>query len=442
MLRNKAWPGYTSTLIAVALTILSCAAAGMAQNPTGRPDPRKPKKPANKPTPVTVTLTIITDPPESHVFVNGEERGTTDSEGKLQLAKLALGHYDIEARKDGYSNATRGFEAGPEPPTVVLKLTATLEGDVKEFDSLVAAGKLTGPDAPNALDLVNKLSALHPDRSEVVGMRSSLYEKLMERANASAASTGSNWKGIARDDLVRGHDASTAALTLKAGDKRAGSREAYLAGVLALYDWETGSRAGPEDGGSKPDSGGHTDGSPAGLAQARANLDRAVEQEESWALAQYQLGTVMLLAGDAASAETHFIKSVELEPHWAVGHAGLGAAYYANKKYKESVAEYQKAVETDPKSASAYAGLGLARSAKGDTNAGIKDIQRAVELDPNSGLPHLNLGIIYAQSKKAKEASHAEEELKLAIQKNQQNLEFQNSVAEKLISDLQKKKKK
>src|SRR5262245_16336155 len=132
MLRNEAWPNSRSTLLALSLTVLSCAVA-MAQNPTGRPDPNKPKQPANKPTAVTVTLTIITDPPESRVFVNGEERGTTDSEGKLQLSKLALGHYDIEVRKAGYASATRGFEAGPEEPTVVLKLTATLESDVKEY---------------------------------------------------------------------------------------------------------------------------------------------------------------------------------------------------------------------------------------------------------------------------------------------------------------------
>src|SRR5215469_14866169 len=123
---NKPCFSLKSIFIAVVLAVLVCSGAGMAQNPTGRPDPRKPRKPT-KPTTVTVTLTIITDPPESRVFVNGEERGTTDSEGKLQLSKLALGHYDIEVRKEGYSNATRGFEAGPETPTVVFKLTATLD---------------------------------------------------------------------------------------------------------------------------------------------------------------------------------------------------------------------------------------------------------------------------------------------------------------------------
>jgi len=420
----------------------------MGQNPTGRPDPHKPKRPPAKPSPLTVTLTIITDPPQSLVLINGEQRGTTDSEGKLQLSKLALGHYDIEVRKDGYGNVTRGFEAGPETPTVVFKLTPTLETDVKQFGSLVGAGKLTGPQAPNALDLVNNLSSRYPDRPEIVAMRSTLYGKLMERADQAVSSTGANWRGIARDDIVRGHDSAAAALALKTGDKRAASREAYLAGTLALYDWETGphTSSGNEDGAPKPDQGQPikqtADGEPAGLSAARANLERAVEMEDAWALAQYQLGNVMLLSGDTAAAEARFVKAVQSEPQWVIGHAGLGAGHYANRKYKESIAEYQKAIEIDPKYAAAYAGLGLARSAKGDTNAGIKDLQHAMELDPSSGLPHLNLGIIYAQSKKAKETSHAEEELKLAIEKNQQNLEFQNSIAEKLISDLQKKKKK
>jgi len=91
------------------LLILALAAAASAQDPTGRPDPKgkkpsTPKKPPVKvePVPVTVTLTVLTTPPESTVFVNGEERGITNAEGRLQFEKLALGRYSIEVRKDGY----------------------------------------------------------------------------------------------------------------------------------------------------------------------------------------------------------------------------------------------------------------------------------------------------------------------------------------------------
>jgi hypothetical protein len=53
----------------------------------------------------------------------------------------------------------------------------------------------------------------------------------------------------------------------------------------------------------------------------------------------------------------------------------------------------------------------------------------------------LNLGIVYSQSKSKKDWPRAEEEFKKAIQMNAQNLEFQNSAAERMLGDVQKRKK-
>ena len=44
-------------------------------------------------------LTVLTEP-GSEIYVNGEARGITNSEGKVQFDKLALGHYSIEVRKE------------------------------------------------------------------------------------------------------------------------------------------------------------------------------------------------------------------------------------------------------------------------------------------------------------------------------------------------------
>jgi hypothetical protein len=69
-----------------------------------------------------------------------------------------------------------------------------------------------------------------------------------------------------------------------------------------------------------------------------------------------------------------------------------------------------------------------------------------MQLDSTSGLPHRNLGIVYSQIKKGKEGkkeiAQAVEELKMAMSKNPQNLEFRNKTVEKLISDLEARKKK
>ncbi|HZM88772.1 MAG TPA: hypothetical protein VFF31_19765, partial [Blastocatellia bacterium] len=96
--------------------------------------------------------------------------------------------------------------------------------------------------------------------------------------------------------------------------------------------------------------------------------------------------------------------------------------------------------EIEPANATPVAGLGLARIMKGEKD-GLKDIERAVKLEPNSGLPHLNLAIHYAQSKNKKDWSKAEEEFKKAIQLNAQNLEFQNSAAERMLAEVQKRKR-
>ena len=69
----------------VFLLLLTLAAVALAQDPTGRPTKgKKPpvtpaKKPPVKAEPLTVTLTVRTTPAESTVFVNGEERGVTNS---------------------------------------------------------------------------------------------------------------------------------------------------------------------------------------------------------------------------------------------------------------------------------------------------------------------------------------------------------------------------
>jgi tetratricopeptide (TPR) repeat protein len=145
-------------------------------------------------------------------------------------------------------------------------------------------------------------------------------------------------------------------------------------------------------------------------------------------------------SGDAAGAETALVKTTQLEPRWVPAYTALGSAYHTQRKFKEAIEAYRKAIELDPNLPAAYAGLGLARAAKGEKD-GIKDIERAMQLDPKSGLPNLNLAIVYSQSKSKKDLARAEEEFKKAIAKNTNNFEFSNRTAERLLADLQKRKK-
>ena len=429
------------TLVTV-LLVVAAPRSSLAQDPSGRPSdpkgkktPPKPKATKTEPQPITITLTVLTDPPESAVYINGDERGVTNGEGKVQFEKLALGHYSVEVRKEGFNTKARGFEAGTEAPTLVFKLEPKLDDYIKEFNALLGAGKLAGPESPNAFELVSKLATAYGGRPEITTLKSVLAAKLVEDLPLVIAQTATNWRAVTRDQMVRALDATTNSLALKKDDVRTQAQAAYFRGAIALRDWQVGGAAA-----APKNDGGDAGGNVAGPAAARAEFENALKLDDTLVAAWYQLGVVFIANGDAAGAETTLVKVTTAEPRWASAYTALGWAYYAGGKFAEAIAAYRKASEIEPNNAAAVAGLGLARVMKGEKD-GTKDIERAIKLDANSALPHLNLAIVYSQSKSKKDWSRSEEEFKKAIQLNSQNLEFQNSSAEKMLAEVQKRKK-
>ncbi|MBI3654361.1 MAG: tetratricopeptide repeat protein [Acidobacteria bacterium] len=420
--------------IVVVLTLILlvfCAFAG-AQDSTGRPTrtPKPPRvNPSKNPPPKviktpppapTVIFTVLTEPAESEVILNGNRRGVSNAEGKFVIEKLALGQYLVEVKKEGFHPGSRIFNAGTESPTLVFKLEPALEDVVKEFDELIAAGNLLTPDSRNALQLVTQLSEKYPTRPEILRMRGVLATKLIDTAQPTILNSVKNWRKVAQDEMAHALAAATKATELKSEDLRIQAEAAYLRAIVALRNWQT---VGAADG----------------LTTAQSELDKVLTLDASYAPAVYQTGIVKLYANDLSGAEAAFVKTLQMEPQWFVGYTGMGAVYYETKRYKESIEAYRKAVALNPTSAAALAGVGLARAVKGDKD-GIKDMERAVQLDATSGVPNLCLGMFFAQSKKSKERNRAVQEFKTAIQKNAGNLEFQNVRAEQFITDLQKRK--
>ena len=442
VLNRSLLPSRARNIPVAFLLVLTLAAAALAQDPTGRPDPKK-KPPANtkkpptkaEPAPMTVILTVLTNPPESTVLVNGEERGVTNNEGKLTFEKLPLGQYNLEVRKEGYSPMVRAFNAGSESPTLVFKLEPKLDGYIREFNGLVSAGKLAGPTSPNAFELLEKLTVTYGDRAEITTLKSVLAAKLSETITPVIAQTVTSWRTTTRDQIVRGLDAATNALAFQKDDTRVQAQAAYLRGAVALRDWQAAGAT------ARPDAGqGDASGSVGGPAAARAEFENALKLDDSLAAARYQLGVVALASGDPAAAEAALLRVTQQEPRWAAAHNALGHAYYGAGKFPSAVDSYRKASEIEPNNAAAVAGLGLARIMKGERD-GLRDIERAARMDPNAGLPHLNLGIHYSQSKNKRDWTKAEEEFRRAIQLNSQNLEFQNSSAERMLEEVQKRKR-
>jgi hypothetical protein len=332
--------GLLSTL--VFCSVLALNATAFSQDPTGQPTEspksggKKPsgKKPTVKVDPFTVILTVLTEPPESEVYINGEQRGVSNAEGKIQFEKLPLGTYTVEVRKEGYANLLRGFQAGSEAPTLVFKLQPDVSGFVRQFDELVATGKIAGPESPNAVAVVNELAGKFPDRPELARMRATVATKLIEANTQIVNKTIFNWRQITRDEIARGQENATAAQTFKNDDNRIQAQAAYFKGVLGLRDWMTGSGS----------SNGEGTNDAQAIKTAAEDLQKATEVDAAWAPAWYQLGMAHLNLGDGPGAEAAFKKTAQLEPRWALAYARLGAAYYMGGKHKESIEAYRKAI--------------------------------------------------------------------------------------------------
>jgi tetratricopeptide (TPR) repeat protein len=418
------------------------------QDPSGRPTeprgtrpPRKPPKTSPRRSDAgaaTVTLTVLTDPPQSNVLVDGEQRGASNAEGKLVLERLRLGHYMIEARKEGYRAMTRGFNAGSEAPTIVFKLEPDLDPFVAQFDALVASGKLIGPDSPSAIEVVNDLTTRFPERPEVQRLRGVLAARLVDRIAPVITNSATNWQTVNREQLAQAANAASTAMSFRKEDTRLRAEAAYLKGAVIFRDWQSATTGAAATGDSRLRTG---DGDAGGtsLAQARAEFEDAVRADDAFAPAQLLLGMTLMAMKEWPAAELAFIKVTQLEPRWAQGVVSLGMVYYSQGKFKEAIETFRRALQLEPQNVRAIAGLGLARAMKGEKD-GIKDIERATQIDPASATAQLYLGLGLSQSKDKKQRQRAEQALQKAIELNAKSAEFPPRVAEQALEDLKKKK--
>ncbi|MFL6214920.1 MAG: tetratricopeptide repeat protein [Blastocatellia bacterium] len=417
------------------------------QDPSGRPTERGPKTPRKPPKtpprrpdngPATVTLTVLTDPPETNVMIDGEQRGATNGEGRLVIERLRLGHYTVEARKDGYRAMTRGFNAGTEAPTIVLKLEPDFDPFVKQFDELVSAGKLMGPDSPNAMGIVNDLSTRFPERPEVQRMRGVLAARLADSIAPVITNSATNWQAVSREQLARASDAANTALTFRKDDNRLRAEAAYLKGAVIFRDWQTSASgaAGADDGRLRT---GDAEAGDASLAQARAEFENAVRADDAFAPAHLLLGLTLMAMKEWFPAEQAFLKVTQLEPRWAQAPVSLGMVYTSQGRYQNAIESYRRALQIEPQNVRAMAGLGLARVMRGEKD-GVKDCERAAQQDPASATAQLYLGLALAQSKDKKQRQRGEQVLQKAIELNAKSAEFPTRLAEQARDDLKKKK--
>jgi hypothetical protein len=139
----------------------------------------------------------LTDPPETAVFINGNKRGITNAEGRIELAKIPLGQYTIEVRKAGFVSANKIFNAGPDSPTLIFKLRSESQDSDKKAEPSVTTGNLPDAEASVAKRTDTKKPEDTSDNSSAKGKK----EKNRNKASAAPGNAGTPTLWAARDDI-------------------------------------------------------------------------------------------------------------------------------------------------------------------------------------------------------------------------------------------------
>lgn len=122
-------------VVVLGLFLCSTASAGQggggestkkpAKTTTPKPKPKSPPTPASKPrdvksprtrapspppAPLFGDITVVSEPPDCLVLLNGEPRGSTSQEGSLTLGNLKPGRYNIILRKPTYRDSATDID--------------------------------------------------------------------------------------------------------------------------------------------------------------------------------------------------------------------------------------------------------------------------------------------------------------------------------------------
>jgi tetratricopeptide (TPR) repeat protein len=99
---------------------------------------------------------------------------------------------------------------------------------------------------------------------------------------------------------------------------------------------------------------------PATLEKARAEFEAELALNPGDAVAEYQVGQILLAEGKAAEAAVRYEKAVALHPEFAEALIALAGIRSEKKQYAEAIALLEKAVKLQPANESAHYKLMLA----------------------------------------------------------------------------------
>ncbi|HEX4265816.1 MAG TPA: tetratricopeptide repeat protein [Verrucomicrobiae bacterium] len=139
-------------------------------------------------------------------------------------------------------------------------------------------------------------------------------------------------------------------------------------------------------------------------ADGLAHYAEAVRLNPKNASYQNNLATALARAGRQADAIEHYQASIQDDPLFAKAYSNLGALFLDQHHLDAAITNLSEAVRIDPASGTSRNNLGNALSAAGRLEDALIQYSEAVRLDPTNSAMHLNAGLALAKAGRANDA--------------------------------------
>jgi TolB-like protein/Tfp pilus assembly protein PilF len=150
------------------------------------------------------------------------------------------------------------------------------------------------------------------------------------------------------------------------------------------------------------------------LSQAIDYFEKAIEQDERYALAYVGLADCYAILGVFGMRAPHDVfprarraaeKALEIDPQLAAAHATLGhTKIQYDLDWKGGLAEYTRAIELDPSHAPAYHYRGIMFATQGQTERALGEFKRAQQVEPLWVAPRAAAGMVLVYARRYDEA--------------------------------------
>jgi serine/threonine protein kinase/Tfp pilus assembly protein PilF len=141
------------------------------------------------------------------------------------------------------------------------------------------------------------------------------------------------------------------------------------------------------------------------LPKARAEVDRALQLDDSLSEAHTSSAHIYQKLWRWAEAEEEFKRAISLNPNYPTVHHWYAYYFYVKRQFDDAMREIKRAHELDPLSPVISENVALVYLLTNDLNSAIEQCQRAIELDPRFADTHYILGFAYLKQGRDKEAT-------------------------------------